>query len=283
MNSNFCIFILSHGRPDNVRTVKTLIDSGYSGDYFILVDNLDASLDRYKINYGDKVIVFDKHESAKETDAGDNFKKMNSVIYARNVCHKVCRELGYEYFLELDDDYTQFRFRVNDELCFDHRPITNINPIFESVLKFLDKTNATSVAFAQGGDYIGGESNYLIKDGPKLKRKAMNTFFCRSDREFKFVGIMNDDVNTYISLGNKGHLFLTIPQICVEQMDTQSQAGGLTELYLDQGTYVKSFYSVMFCPSFVKISVMGNNDKRIHHKIKWKNAVPKILSEDYKK
>lgn len=57
----------------------------------------------------------------------------------------------------------------------------------------------------------------------------------------------------------------------------------MTEVYLNQGTYVKSFYTVMLNPSAVKINLMGNKDKRLHHKILWKNAVPKILSENYKK
>ena len=38
-------------------------------------------------------------------------------------------------------------------------------------------------------------------------------FFCKTDRPFKFVGRMNDDVNTYVSLGDKGNLFFTVVDI----------------------------------------------------------------------
>ena len=31
------------------------------------------------------------------------------------------------------------------------------------------------------------------------------------------------------------------------------------------GTYVKSFYSVMYAPSCVKISTLGTSNKRIHY------------------
>ena len=54
----------------------------------------------------------------------------------------------------------------------------------------------------------------------------------------------------------------------------------MTDVYLDYGTYVKSFFSVMYNPSSVKISHIGKH-KRIHHQINWNNAVPKIISEDY--
>lgn len=50
----------------------------------------------------------------------------------------------------------------------------------------------------------------------------------------------------------------------------------------DSGTYVKSFYSVIFAPSCVSIAMMGDKHKRIHHNISWDNCVPKILNEKYK-
>jgi hypothetical protein len=69
-------------------------------------------------------------------------------------------------------------------------------------------------------------------------------------------------------------------------MTTQSSAGGMTELYLDGGTYIKTFYSVMYAPSCVKIGMMGDPRSphyRIHHKINWLNTAPKILRESCKR
>ncbi|WP_274619469.1 ParB/Srx family N-terminal domain-containing protein [Escherichia coli] len=45
----------------------------------------------------------------------------------------------------------------------------------------------------------------------------------------------------------------------------------------------KSFYSVMYAPSCVKISLMGASHKRIHHQVTWNNAAVKILHEKYRK
>jgi len=39
----------------------------------------------------------------------------------------------------------------------------------------------------------------------------------------------------------------------------------------------------MYCPSFVKIYMMGESHKRLHHKINWDCAVPKIMNEKYRK
>lgn len=149
------------------------------------------------------------------------------------------------------------------------------------MLDFLDESGAVTVAFAQGGDYIGGAGSGNFRKG--LLRKAMNSFFCRTDRPFKFFGRINEDVNSYVKLGSEGKLFFTVADVGLVQTETQKSSGGLTEAYLDLGTYVKSFYSVMYCPSCVKIGIMGGNDYRIHHQISWRNAVPQIVDEKWKK
>jgi len=153
--------------------------------------------------------------------------------------------------------------------------------MFDSLLNYYKKTNAKTLCIAQGGDFIGGENSSVFTK--KLSRKAMNFFICSTERSFKFIGRINEDVNTYVNLGAKGDLFQTICDLRLEQLDTQSNTGGLTEFYLDGGTYIKSFYTVMFAPSCIKINLMGNKHKRLHHRINWNNAVPMILDEKYKK
>ena len=93
---------------------------------------------------------------------------------------------------------------------------------------------------------------------------------------------MNEDVNTYLELGKKGDIFFSIPEVALNQKQTQSNAGGMSDAYLESGTYVKSFYSVIINPSFAKATYLPRMN-RIHHKISWKNAIPKILDEHHKK
>ena len=149
------------------------------------------------------------------------------------------------------------------------------------MINFLEKSNALTVAFAQGGDYIGGVSSTVWKK--QLARKAMNTFFCKTSRRFDFIGRINEDVNTYTTLGIKGELMFTIGKVMMNQLETQSNAGGMTDVYLDSGTYVKSFFTIICAPSCTKISTMGNKFRRIHHKIMWDKCAPKILNESWKK
>lgn len=282
-NKNFCAFILSHGRANNVKTYETLRRQGYTGDIYIVVDDEDKSIEEYRQNYGDEVIVFSKDEAAKYCDPMDNFNDRRTPLYARNYLWTIAERLGVKNFIELDDDYSDFIFKYNNKREFVARiQITSLDDIFDILVDFIKKTPTTCIAMAQGGDYIGGPNGMF---GKKifLRRKVMNTFVCDVSKKFYFRGIFNDDVNAYIFSGNIGMLMFTNNILCVQQPQTQQNAGGITETYKKFGTYVKSFYSVMLKPSFARISVLGQVDMRIHHAIKWKYAVPKIIDEKYKK
>lgn len=279
MNNDFCAFILSHGRAKNVITYKTLLKCGYTGKIYIVIDNEDKQQEEYKKIYGDKVIVFDKKEASKSMDIADNFGKRNVILFARNICFKLAEDLGIKNFVQLDDDYNEFKFRkkVGDQLSTVR--CKNIDDIFTAMVDFLYETNVKTVAFAQGGDLMGGLDGQF-KYG--FKRKAMNSFFCRTDNKFDFAGYLNEDVNTYTMLGSRGDIFLTVFKFMLNQKQTQTQAGGITDAYLQGGTYVKSFYSVIHMPSCIKVE-MSKVMSRFHHRINWNNCVPKILEEKYKK
>lgn len=283
MIKDFCVFIISHGRPDNVHTHRTIRKKGYNGPIFFILDNEDKTYNKYVDNFPeDKVLVFDKKAISKTTDNGDNFKDLRTTTHARNACFEFAKELKYKYFLVLDDDYVDWYYRINQymEHPSGHYMIKdNLNDVFNNTLEYYKTANFTSICFSQGGDWFGGKTNF----NKAPKRKAMNSFFCSTDRPFKFFSRLNEDVNTYMVLGSQGKLFLTIPFIQLNQKQTQATAGGMTETYLQNGTYIKSFYTVMYCPSYVKITYMGRTNKRLHHHISWKNAVPLILDEKHKK
>ena len=283
MDNNFAAFILSHGRPDNVVTYQSLIKTGYTGKIYIIIDNEDKTSQEYYNRFGDKVIMFDKKKIAETIDEADNFDDRRSIVYARNACFNIAKDLGIKYFIQLDDDYTTFRFAANDkgDYITQNTSITNLDAIFTAMLNFYKNTDIHSIAMAQGGDFIGGENSRVFKE--KLARKCMNSFICSTDRPFQFDGRINEDVNTYTNKASIGYKFFTIASVRLEQKITQSNEGGMTDIYLDNGTYIKSFYTVIFYPSAVTISLMGNKNNRLHHRVNWNATTPMILDEKYKK
>lgn len=279
---NFAAFILTHGRPDKVITYRQLRKQGYTGRIYLLVDDEDKTLEAYRERYGEEVIVFSKADIASRYDEGDNFKDRRAVFYARNACFEIAASLGLDYFLQLDDDYQYFVHKFTGDMVFQERQIKNLDRVFQAILEYYASIPAITIAMAQNGDFFGGsQSSHAHRLG--IKRKAMNTFFCATARPFSFMGRVNEDVNTYVTRGNRGELIFTIFSVSIIQESTQQSAGGMTELYLSQGTYVKSFYTVMYAPSCVMIGETGQSHRRIHHRIKWANAVPKIIGEEHRK
>lgn len=279
-NKDFAIFILTHGRPENVKTFQTLNKRGYTGKVYIIIDNEDKTADQYYKNFGDKVIMFDKKETAKTFDEADNFDDRRAIVYARNACFDIAKKLGIKYFMQMDDDYIALHYR----LYHINKPeqIKNFNYVLDLMLNYYKSIPAKSIAMAQGGDFIGGDGNAYATN-PKLRRKCMNSFICSTDRLFKFNGRINEDVNTYTRNASVGELFLTVPILSLTQAQTQSNEGGMTDIYMDKGTYFKSFYSVIFQPSSVKVALMGDTNMRLHHRVNWITTTPQIIEEKFKK
>ena len=62
---DFAIFILSHGRANDIKTVDTLKRGHYTGDWYVVIDDEDNDEDLYRQKFGDKITVYspDKTDS----------------------------------------------------------------------------------------------------------------------------------------------------------------------------------------------------------------------------
>ena len=286
-----CIFILTHERAEEITTYRLLQQYPVEYPVYIVVDDQDKQLDLYKELFGERLLIFNKEQIIQEynIDLAENFKNYLNITVPRTACFKLAKELGYDCFLELDDDYTRISYKVplGTVLKDIKVPSADLNKILKYHFEFLMSTPVDSVALGQAGDYIGGVNASVVKHGSK--RKAMNFLFMRTENVVKFSGTLNEDVTCYTNEAMKGKIFLTFPFVSVAQIESQQLEGGLEHIYKDYGTYVKSFYSILYTPSAIKIATMAGNNKdarghtRIHHNVLYNNCTPKILSESYKK
>lgn len=277
MTHNYIVSILTHRRPDNQKTLNTLRRCGYEGRVVFLVDDEDPTVHEYKSRYGDDVCVFSKREVGEKIDEGDQAHGRASILWARAANAEIAKRLGYDYVIQLDDDYTDFGYRgfgmKHGEYRWAKWGIRSLDRVFEAMIDFVHNTGITTLAMSQGGDH------FCRKSG--LGRKAMNSLVFHVDRPPQFKGRLNDDVNTYVTDGNRGSIFFTYYGLQLEQMATQNNAGGMSDLYRKEGTYAKSAFTLLYAPSCVKLKMMGLVSPRLHHLVKWKCAVPKILSETH--
>lgn len=281
MRNDFAIFIISYNRAENISTLKTLQKANYTGKYYIIIGDDDPQINEYKNLYGENLKIFNKEKLEPYVDTYDCGGNNKCALYVRNYCFILAKELKLKYFLEFDDDYIELAYRYPENGKLKICNIKEFDEIVDICIDFLEDTHATSIAFAQHGDFIGGINNEFLEK--RLKRKAMNSWFCKTEEPFKFRGRMNDDVNTYMELGKVGKLFLTFCDVSLKQKPTQQAKGGMSDFYTEAGTYAKSFYTLMANPNCTKIDTIKDKYVRIHHRINWNNAVPKIISDKYKK
>lgn len=275
---NSAVFILTRKRPFKQKTFKTLKRQHYTGKTYFLLDDTDPTISDYIHEYGEQnVKIFNREKVAEYTDSMDNFTPRTGILYPRQYSYELARDLGIDYFLQLDDDYTSFQYRFPSNGKLKGREYPDLDRVFETYYEALDDIQLlTCVAFAQGGDLVGGQ----IRN--PFKRKAMNGIFCKTDRIWKFRGTINEDVNGYITNQQTGSLCMTYLNSMLVQTQTQSASGGMTDIYVDSGTYVKSFYSVIANPAAAKVSVLcdysANTPRpRFHHNCAQNHYAPKII------
>jgi len=279
--NDYSVIIPTYKRSNRVITYNKLREQGYKGKIYLLIGDDDPQIEQYKQKYPNEIVMFSKDDYIDKVDMMDNFKGKNCVVYARNAMWDIAKKLGLKYFCVLDDDYSNFAYRrVFGEQLRGFK-VNSLDDIIYCCFDYLDKTkNLDCFAWSQTGDFIGGAGGYSAIG---RKRKIMNGFFFKTDTPISFMGRINEDLSASVYHGQRGKMFWTINDITIQQLATQSNEGGLTDLYLDMGTYIKSFYSVIVAPNCVKISTTGNNDMRIHHKVKWNKTSPKLIREIHKK
>ena len=160
-HNGFVAFILTHGRPDRVLTYEKLRKHGYTGKIYVVCDDEDKTLPEYRKRFGD-VLVFSKSEIAKTFDEGDNFGDRRAIIYARNACFELARQIGATHFIELDDDYTYFKFRFDAQLRWHGADVQDLDAVFDMLLDYFNSAPMLTLAIGQGGDYIGGVAGLVF-------------------------------------------------------------------------------------------------------------------------
>lgn len=270
------IYIISKGRPE-CRTAKTLIKMEYPGEWFIVCGNNDETLEEYRKKWGEHVLVFDWYDEIKTTDVLDNFgfdSEASGACPVRNATMKISQNRGELRHWQFDDDYTNFH-RINDDLSKMVRYASGRE--FEDWLfnlaKFGYRAKLSNVGFPPG-------SETYVNNAFTFSNRVFNAHNLPStdDLFVKWVGRMNDDTINAINCWKNGGYEMSIRAMNMTMPNTQTDGGGLTDMYIEHGTVRKSAYPVLVAPSAAKLTIKFG---RYHHKIEWDKLRPKLLNEKW--
>lgn len=280
MRNDFAIFILTNGRANDQKTLKMLKENGYTGQYFLVVDNLDEQLEEYQKKYKDHVIVFDKLAAWEITDTFHNGKMLKAVVFPRNVVFQYAREKGIKEFAMCDDDISRLNYKnIEGGKLVTKKITSNIDQIIEAYVNYVEQAKITVLGMCEDGVFIGGV-NQLVLNGytPSIGK----FIFFRTADEVKYRGLYyEDNIATYdIPLQGRMSFSPTIIST-VSQIDTKKTKGGMHDVYENTSSgYTCSFMVLMAHPSGIKIS---------QKKDSWKvrksqdNLRPMLLDEKWRK
>ena len=281
MTKRFAVFILTHGRPHNQLTVKSLQDVGYTGDLYLVVDDQDESINEYIAVWGaDKVIVFNKDYFIHNTDTGLHTPIPKFAVFARNAIEHIAKEMGYKTFMMLDDDITKFRVRLPDgDSLKSYQIAGQFDSIIENSVDYVLNCDIACLGLGFCNLYIGGVGNFN-KENPR-QRLCAEAFVRNTAHPISWRLNMVEDLITSIDAAISGEVwFQFLPIQCEIKMSEGAVDGGNSDVYRQLGMYRISFMPVIAYPS--------SNAVRFGKKT-WASTttpdkcIPKIISSRYRK
>lgn len=274
----FCIFILSYGRADYIKTYEKIKEAGYTGEIYVIVDDSDEDLNKYKKKFKSELLIFNKEEYMKKVDYMNNNKEMKSVVYARNYCMDIARKMGYKYILQMDDDFTSFDYRYIIKDKIKSKKIKNMDGIIKAFITFLKEDKISMLAFGNSSHFVGGAKNKDVMKG--YKKNAFASMFLKTEDDINYIGLMNEDMNCNLEQVKNGKVVLSILRIKLNTPSSKTVEGGLTDIYIDEGKYIRDFYTFMYSPSNINIGIRKD---KIILTVRANNTYPKLIDENLKK
>ena len=281
MSKKFAVFILTHGRPHNQLTVKSLHDVGYTGDLYLVVDDQDESVNEYIAVWGaERVIVFDKDYFIRHTDTGLHTPVPKFAVFARNAIEHIAKEMGYKTFLMLDDDLTKIRVRLPEGDSLKSYQINGqFDAIIETSVDYVLNCDIACMGLGFCNLYIGGVENFN-KENPR-QRLCAEAFIRNTAHPISWRLNMVEDLITSIDAAMSGEVwFQFLPIQCEIKMSEGEVDGGNSDVYRQLGMYRISFMPVIAYPSS---NAVRRGKKSWASTTSPDKCIPKIISSRYRK
>lgn len=265
------ILIISHKRP-KCSTAKAILDAGYTGEWYIVADDLDDT--DYEGLFPAHVKRFNKRQYVEATDTCDNFKKLTAAVYARNACRDIALSMGADTYTMLDDDLHGFVYRYVKDGKLLSKKVTCLDLVLESYCSYIVEAGIACGGFVASGRLIGGADNQLVAE--RFYYAPTSAFIINNYvHSFPFIGyVFEDAIYCYRNnmVGNLCCAFMPITILMDSPLSCKE--GGCTEIDKSQDIFVTENYINMTIPSFFKW--------RIGAKSEYSKNLPRILNEKWR-
>ena len=274
LDKEFCIFILSHNRANNIATLDMLKRYNYEGMWKVVISDDDKEIEKYKEAIDEEHLLIFKKEDAlvySNTYLAHDCFISSASLYARNYILKYSRENGIKWLIQADDDITHLYHRfidVNGKLK--QKEIESVDEVVKPLMEFMDgDKKIESICPAINSGYFGGPNGNFAKG---LTNYAFQFMLMRNTHP-GFEGIRTEDWMT--SHIHKDRLFLTYWGLSFDSPKMSTNEGGID--YHNEYIFNPYIFILMHDPSCI---ILKENGKKVIYQNK---AFPKWISEEYKK
>ena len=288
MREDFAVFITSYKRANNIVTINSLLDAGYTGNWYVIIEDNDPQLEEYKKRIPkEKLLLYNKKEQSKYYDSCDNFNILNTNLNSLSVVFYFAKLLGYKYFYIAEDDYEGYYYIKRFKRKVFLKKLNNINDIFELCINLLnsnDKLNC--ISFCSKSTYSIGNSDFF--NDTLFNYLNFNGWICDVDKNINFKGTICNDSLTFMDNYKKGNITFTlnyiknIHRMYHEKKKVELDGSGNDEInnifFRDMLIYY--LYNIMGEPSAYKIFTKNG---KVREKFEFKYLIPKIIDERWKK
>ncbi len=288
MRDDFAVFITSYKKSNNIITITSLLNAGYTGDWYVIVEDNDPELEEYKKKIPkEKLLLYNKKEQSKYYDSCDNFHILNTNLNSLSVVFYFAKKLGYKYFYIAEDDFEGYYYkkRIKNKVLF--KPLKNIDDIFEMSIDFMncnDKINCLSFTSVQNTT-IGNTDFFSNKFFNYLN---YNGWLCDVNKYINFKGTICNDTITFMNNYRQGNITYTLNYIknvhkwYYDKKDKELDGSGNDEININYFTDILIYYlyNLMGDPSSYKIFTKNG---KINQMFIYKYMIPKIIDGRWKK
>jgi len=283
---NYAIFILTHGRPNRQKTLETLLKTGYTGKWYLILDDTDKTIQEYIDKWGTgNIIVFDKNHYINSCDVGTNNPSPKCILYAKCAAEDIAENLGLDAFIIADDDIKTFRFRCPEG---DKLPSTVVNncmqDIIDSYMDYMLSANLSMTGLGCDKYLIGGICNFK-SDSLSSFRIPYNFVFRNAKYKVEWKMMYGEDSIVPQEQNMLGNPTIAVPYVQfgadpVGHVSKSVKDGGMSELYKKMSGFKLNTFLLMYYPSMYSFKEKSDNIVCSFHR---ENAFPKIISNQYRK
>ena len=267
-SKDFAIFILSHNRAHKIDTLKMVMKSNYKWAWFVVISVDNTQIEQYKeIVPKENLLIFDKHDIEVDMMKSTNGEVFGAATYARNFILNYASE-RYKYFLMIDDDISDVRFKMDVDGKTKDKLATNcLSEILEGIVEYLDGSDKLAcIGLANSDAHFGG-----IRAFSTVDRDVQQAMLFKSSNVRMFRGLIWEDA--ILSTDNFDLVYLTLKRVYVQS--PVMGKGSVVEYNKDKTP--AAWYWFMVAPTAVKIT--GPMSRLSVNKYLY----PKIINEEFKK